>query len=307
MPRVSVIMNVRNGASFLHEALDSVVAQTFQDWELIVWDDWSTDDSSKIVAEYRDPRIRYFLSPEDTPLGEARNNAIRQATGEWLAFLDQDDIWLPRKLQRQMALTDDRTGIIYGRAIQFYPSGKERDYDYAHEFKPLPEGDIFSQLFTEACFIAMSSAMLRRAAVEEVGPIPEAIQTVADYYLYVAVARKYSARAVQGAVCRYRMHAGSMSQTNRSRLYQEPLLIIDQWADCLDPRIVAYRRMTYSTALALEEMRSLKTIRSGLVRMLTDGSVIWLMSRPLVRAGRGIRRKLRRPYWLGTDLTSGPD
>ena len=307
MPRVSVIMNVRNGASFLREALDSVVAQTFQDWELIVWDDRSTDDSSKIVAEYRDPRIRYFLSPQDTPLGEARNNAIRQATGEWLAFLDQDDIWLPRKLQRQMALADDRTGIVYGRAIQFYPSGKERDYDYAHEFQPLPEGDIFSRLFTEACFIAMSSTMLRRAAVEEVGPIPEAIQTVADYYLYVAVARKYSARAVQGAVCRYRMHAGSMSQTNRSRLYQEPLWIIDQWADCLDPRIVAYRRMTYSTALALEEMRSLKTIRSGLARMLTDGSVIWLMSRPWVRAGRGIRRKLRRPYWLGTDLTSDPD
>ena len=307
MPRVSVIMNVRNGASFLCEALDSVIAQTFQDWELIVWDDRSTDDSPKIVAEHHDPRIRYFLSPADTPLGEARNNAIRQAKGQWLAFLDQDDIWLPQKLQQQMALADDRTGIIYGRAIQFFPSGKERDYDYAHEFQPLPEGDIFSQLFTDACFIAMSSAVLRRAAVEDVGPIPAAIQTVPDYYLYVAVARRYPARAVQEAVCRYRMHAGSMSQTNRQRLYQEPLLIIDQWSDCLDPRIVAYRRMTYSTALALEEMRSLRTFRSGLVRMLTDGSVIWLMSRPFVRVWRVVRRRLRRPYWLGTDFTSDPD
>ena len=123
MPQVSVIMNVRNGASFLREALDSVVAQTFHDWELIVWDDRSTDDSPRIISEYHDPRIRYFLSPEDTPLGEARNNAIRQATGDWLAFLDQDDIWLPRKLQQQMALADDQTGIIYGRAIQFYPNG----------------------------------------------------------------------------------------------------------------------------------------------------------------------------------------
>lgn len=307
MPRVSVIMNVRNGASFLREALDSVFAQTFQDWELIVWDDRSTDDSSKIIAEYHDQRVRYFLSPEDTPLGEARNSAIRQAKGQWLAFLDQDDIWLPRKLQQQMALADDRTGIIYGRAIQFFPSGYERDYDYAHEFRPLPEGDIFSQLFTEACFIAMSSAVLRRAAVEEAGPVPEAIQSVPDYYLYVAVARRYPARAVQGAVCRYRMHPGSMSRINRERLHKEPLLIIDQWADCLDPRIVAYRRMTYSTALALEEMRSFKTARAGLVRMLTDGSVIWLMSRPFVRAGRAVRRRLRRPYWLETDFTSDPD
>jgi glycosyltransferase involved in cell wall biosynthesis len=307
MPRVSVIMNVRNGASFLREALDSVVAQTFPDWELIVWDDCSTDDSSIIVAEYRDPRIRYFLSSEETPLGEARNNAIRQAKGEWLAFLDQDDVWLPRKLQQQMALADDQTGLIYGRAIQFYPSGEERDYDYAHEFQPLPEGSIFTQLFTQACFIAMSSAVLRRSAVEAAGPIPDTIRSVPDYYLYVAVAQRYSARAVQGAVCRYRMHSGSMSQTNRQRLHEEPLQIIDQWADCLDPRVVAYRRMTYNTVLALEEMRSLATARAGLTRMLRDGSVLWLMSRPWVHVWHAVRRRLRRPYWVGTDFTSDAD
>ena len=69
MPLVSIIMNVRNGGAFLREALDSVMAQTFADWELIVWDDCSTDDSAKIVGQYHDQRIRYFLSPDDTPLG----------------------------------------------------------------------------------------------------------------------------------------------------------------------------------------------------------------------------------------------
>jgi hypothetical protein len=103
------------------------------------------------------------------------------------------------------------------------------------------------------------------------------------------------------------MHAGSMSQSKRHRLYEEPLLIVNQWAEQLDPRIVAYRRMTYSTGLALEEMRSLKTARKGLVRMLTDGSVIWLMSRPLVRAYRAVRRRLCRPYWLRTDFASDRD
>ena len=66
MPSVSVIMNVRNGASTLREAMDSVLGQTFHDWELIVWDDRSTDDSAQIIAQYKDPRIRYFLSPEET-------------------------------------------------------------------------------------------------------------------------------------------------------------------------------------------------------------------------------------------------
>src|SRR5208282_4651656 len=116
MPLVSVIMNIRNGAAFLREALDSIMAQTFADWELIAWDDCSTDDSARIVAGYKDSRVRYFLSPENTPLGKARDNAIRQAQGEWLAFLDQDDLWTATKLEKQMALADNGVGIIYGRA-----------------------------------------------------------------------------------------------------------------------------------------------------------------------------------------------
>ena len=73
-----------------------------------------------------------------------------QAAGEWLAFLDQDDIWLPHKLEQQMALAAGGVGIIYGRAVLFDSRrGNLRDYDYAHEFEPLPEGDIFAELFSE--------------------------------------------------------------------------------------------------------------------------------------------------------------
>ena len=301
MPLVSIIMNVRNGATFLREALDSVLAQTFADWELIVWDDCSTDDSARIVGQYPDARIRYFLSPEETPLGTARDRAIGQASGEWLAFLDQDDVWLPRKLEAQMALATDGVGIIYGRTVLFDSQrGNLRDYDYFHEFAALPEGDIFTELFRYACFIAMSSAVLRRSAVAEVGGIPDAIQVVPDYYLYVAIARLYQARAVQQVVCRYRIHGGSMSASRRHRLrlHQEPLSILDQWRSCLDPQLYAYRRMTYSTSLAVEEMRSPQTAVAGLQRLFVDGSVLWLFSRPFVMAWRAIRRRLRRPYWL---------
>src|SRR5271167_1003982 len=105
MPRVSIIMNVRNGAATLGAALESALAQTYRDWELIVWDDRSADDSAKVVGNFTDARIRYILAPQDTSLGQARGLAMRQAQGEWLAFLDQDDIWLPRKLELQIALT----------------------------------------------------------------------------------------------------------------------------------------------------------------------------------------------------------
>ena len=81
MPLVSVIINVRNGSSTLREAMDSVMAQTFSDWELILWDDCSTDDSAKIVTGYSDARVHYFLSPVDTSARQSSEHAIRKATG----------------------------------------------------------------------------------------------------------------------------------------------------------------------------------------------------------------------------------
>ena len=116
----------------------------------------------------------------------------------------------------------------------------------------------------------MSSAVLRRSAVAEAGGIPDTIQIVPDYYLYVAIARRYRARAIQEVVCRYRLHAGSMSSSppNRLRLHEEPLSIVKQWSSCLDPRLSAYRQMTYSTYLALEEMRSPRTAFAGMKRLL---------------------------------------
>jgi glycosyltransferase involved in cell wall biosynthesis len=310
MPLVSVIINVRNGALFLRDAINSVLAQTFFDWELIIWDDCSTDDSAAIAKSYRDERIRYYLSPTDTPLGEARNRAIAQAQGEWLAFLDQDDIWLSRKLEKQLALVSPEVAIIYGRTILFDSRrGNLRDYDYIHEFGLLPEGNLFSSLISDACYIAMSSAMLRRSAVIEVGEVPPNIQATPDYYLYLALARNHEARAVQGVVCRYRMHSGSMSagSEHRIRLHEEPLWMIRNWAAYLEPNIVRFRLNTFSTRLALEEMKSSHTFVGGLRRLFRDGSLIWLLSRPFVRAWRIIRRRIRTPYWLATEFASEPD
>ena len=213
MPLVSAIINVHNGAATLSEALDSVLAQSLDDWELIVWDDCSTDGSADIVARYSDQRIRYFRCDELMPLGRARQRAIELARGAWIAFLDQDDIWLPHKLERQMAAVGQANdaALVYGRTVRFYASGRERDYDQAHEYTPLPEGDIFAELFSSGCFIAMSSAMFRRSAIEEIGGIPESISIIPDYYLYTTIARRFQVAAVQEVVCRYRMHADNTS------------------------------------------------------------------------------------------------
>ena len=196
-----------------------------------------------------------------------------------------------------MALTGEGVAIIYGRAVLFWPNGRKRDYDQAHEFTPLPEGDIFSELFRSACFIAMSSAVLRRSAVEEAGGIPEWVEMAPDYYLYVAIAHRYGARAVQEVVCWYRMHDSNMWQESRQKVYQEALRMIDQWAEYLNPRVAAPRRCANATGLALEEVRRVASAGTGIRRLFRDGSVTWLMSRPLVHVVRRMRRVVRRPLW----------
>ena len=297
MPLVSVIMNVRNGALTLQEAIESVLAQGCKDWELIVWDDRSTDNSAAIIEAFRDPRIRYVLSPDDASLGKARRDAIAHATGEWTAFLDQDDIWLSHKLEKQLALARNDVGLIYGRTIRFYPGGLQRDYDQAHEYRPLPEGDVFAQLFSDSCFIAMSSAMFRRSAIDAVGGIPDEIRIVPDYWLYTAVARNYQVRAVQEVVCRYRMHSDSMSHTAALEMHQEVLWLIDKWAAELDPHVVALSRKRHFTAIALEEVRHMATLRRGIARLLRQGSLASQLARPFAFAFHLTRRNVWPPYW----------
>jgi glycosyltransferase involved in cell wall biosynthesis len=299
MPLVSVIINVYNGAATLSKAMDSVLAQGLDDWELIVWDDCSTDGSADIVARYSDKRIRYFRCEKLVPLGQARQRAIELARGEWIAFLDQDDIWLPHKLERQMAAVGQANdaALVYGRTVRFYPSGRGRDYDQAHEYTLLPEGDIFAELFTNGCFIAMSSAMFRRSAIREISGIPETITIIPDYFLYTTIARRFQVAAVQEVVCRYRMHADNTSRVTAIKVQEEALRLMDMWLGDVDPEVLARCKQRHSTAIALAEMRNPRTRFRGIWRLLEDGSVMSQLLRPFYFIFHIVRRNVRPPLW----------
>ena len=118
-PLVSVIMNCFNGEKYLREAIDSVLAQTYQNWELIFWDNQSTDRSAEIVKSYDDPRIYYFYASQHTLLYEARNYAIEDQNGEFLAFLDVDDWWESDKLSIQLPSLRIKMWAWFVRIIMF--------------------------------------------------------------------------------------------------------------------------------------------------------------------------------------------
>lgn len=295
-PAISIVMNVYNGSAFLREAIGSVLAQTWKDWELIFWDDRSTDDSAQVFRTFNDPRLRYFLAPTRTTLGPARIEAIAQARGPWLAFLDQDDIWTATKLERQLELLNsaahaDDVGLIYGRAIMFDQRGRRWAHDHRHEYAPLPEGNILRSLFEDSCFIAMSSAMVRRSAYDAVGGISRGYDYAIDYQLYLDLAHRYRALALQDPCCYYRVHGSNLSHSRPVEILGEMLRIIDSWEGRVDAELLSRQRRVYESHLAYEDLRRGRVL-AGLSRLARSGSASYLLSRPFARGWRAARRKL---------------
>mgnify|MGYP002552365761 CR=1 FL=1 len=166
MPKVTVIMNCYNSAEHLREAMDSVFRQSWPDWEIVFWDNCSTDDSAAIAQSYGE-KVRDFLAEKTVPLGAARNLAIAKAEGSLLAFLDCDDEWLSTKLEKQVMLfnANPRLGLVSTDTEMFSEKGTlSRMFESTHPAR----GMVFRELMTRQ-WISMSSAMIRKSALDSLG------------------------------------------------------------------------------------------------------------------------------------------
>ena len=140
---VSIIVNCHNGEKFLEQCLSSIKNQSYKNWELIFWDNKSSDNSSKIFKKFKDKRFKYFFSKKKTVLYEARNLAIKKAKGEFLAFLDVDDFWDHRKLSLQIPkFKNKKIGLVYCNFYKYYNSNKK---EIAYKDK-LPSGNVTSSI-----------------------------------------------------------------------------------------------------------------------------------------------------------------
>ena len=138
---VSIIMNCHNGEKYLSEAIKSIINQSYSNWEIIFWDNCSTDKSSLIIKSFNDLRIKYYKSSKFTNLGEARKLAFEKCAGEYVAFLDTDDIWFKEKLEKQLKYFENDVGIVTCNTIFFNEKMKEKLYK-----KKIQEGYIFDKL-----------------------------------------------------------------------------------------------------------------------------------------------------------------
>lgn len=232
-PFFSVLVNCYNSATYLREAIDSVYAQTETDWELIFWDNQSTDASASIAQSYTDGRLRYFRAPTFLPLGPARNEAMAQARGEYLAFLDSDDVWTPTKLALQRAaITAAPTppGLVFGDMVEMDASGHIADPRgrFATEHIKFTD-DLLATFLINTCNpIGMSATVMCRQAYED-GIRFKPYRVAEEYDVWLQVARRYPAYArVNEVVMHYRVHGNSVTSVQREENYSESVIILDE-------------------------------------------------------------------------------
>jgi glycosyltransferase involved in cell wall biosynthesis len=214
-PTVSVVIATYNYARFLPQALDSVLRQTFQDFEVIVLDDGSTDGTDAVVARYLgDKRIRYRRAQH---LGQprAKNAGLREAHGRLIAFLDADDAWLPTKLERQVNLFRRDRGL--GVACTDRRWVNEQGFEVRTPHVALYRGYVLRQLFRYN-FVCFSSSMVHRRVFQDVGAFDERLELAIDYDLWLRAARRYRFDYVDEALVNYRVGHANLSRRLEERL-----------------------------------------------------------------------------------------
>lgn len=184
-PRVSVVIPTYNHAAFIGTALSSVRAQSFADWEVLIINNHSTDDTARIIDEFRDARIRRIDFANQGVIGASRNVGIREACGEFVAFLDSDDQWLPDKLMRTLARMEQGADLVC-HAEQWTGAGIERAVRYG----PIARASYDQLLFAGNC-LSTSATTVRTAALRACGGFRESATfvTAEDYDLWLRLAR----------------------------------------------------------------------------------------------------------------------
>ena len=219
MPKISVVMPVYNGERFLEQAIDSLLAQSFQDWELIVVDDGSTDRTSQILERYTDPRFKLFRQSNRGEAG-ARNTGLKHMTGEYMAFLDADDVYLPNALQDLSSYLDDHPALDVVFSDGYICDQQDRELMRLTEVRPgIFTGNILNPLVTTPSVITVPVCTLTRIAIVRQYDLSfdekdNLIGTDWDFWIRLAVHAKFG--YLDKLTCRYRIHNTNITRTTKS-------------------------------------------------------------------------------------------
>ncbi len=225
-PLVSIIMNCYNSDQFLKEAIDSVYSQDYSNWEIIFWDNASKDNSANIAKSYND-KLKYFLAPITTPLGEARNLALSKASGQYISFLDCDDIYLPGKLEKQINLMLSKDyAMIYGSAIVIDESGN----NIKKHIVKNKSGNIFSNLLRHYEINIQTVMIKNDFIISNHLSFNTEMSYCPDHNLFMTIASMAEVGVISDFIAKYRIVRDSLSKKTIELAPDEYKFTIDEIA-----------------------------------------------------------------------------
>ena len=272
---ISVIIPCYNHGQYLRFALESVLEQTFAQWEVIVVDDGSTDSTAGIIQEYRDARIRYIYQ-DNAGLSAARNTGIRAAHGSFLAFLDADDEWEPGFLTICYQALDRESGIagVFTRCRYIDPDGALLPGIGGLEIEP-PD---FRSRLLEGGFFPVHTVLTRVSVLDRCGLFDTNLTSAEDWDLWLRISEWQSMRGLAQPLARYRVYPGSMS-TNTERMHANRVAVLSKYFGSPDDDIStwsAQKRMSYGFAFRTSAIGFLRQGNDDLAwHWLERAFIVW--------------------------------
>jgi glycosyltransferase involved in cell wall biosynthesis len=280
---VSVVIRTYNRAAYLREAVESVLGQTYRDFELIVVDDGSTDETSSLLDSYAG-KVRVICLRHTGHTSMVLNAGVRAAHGELVAILDSDDVWLTDKLERQVELLAEHSGLgfVYGNGCLLYPDGRVSAPALAPD--QIIAGSALRAMVRNNC-VHPSTAVVRRSCLEQLGHFDERYIASETFAFFLRLARVTQTRCVPEPVCLIRQHASQLSREHGLKTYEGAISAL---VELLDDR-------TLPLEIRLEAHRSIARYRTHLARTQVEAGEILQARRLVMRALQSY--PLHRPAW----------
>ena len=208
-PIISIIMNCYNGEAFLNEAINSITKQTFENWELIFFDNNSKDNSEKIVKSFKDSRIKYFKSDRLLNLYDARNLAVKKTNGDYISFLDTDDMWTKDKLEKQINFIKKNSNYKILYSNYYVLKNNEKQIMYKNEF---PSG-VINQKLLDFYGIGINTAFLDKSIFDQYN-FKKDLNIIGDFDFFIQTSKKFQIGYISDPLTFYRIHENSFTKKN---------------------------------------------------------------------------------------------
>ena len=254
-PLVSVIMNCYNGEDYLREAIESVISQTYLNWEIIFWDNASEDSSAEIAKSYN-CNLRYFRGKKTIPLGEARDLALSKCKGEFIAFLDVDDIWMPNKLTSQIPYFDNsKVGIVTSQTVFF--SDNNESIEITHNKKKLATGNVFSELM-ENYLLAIDSIIISKKVLSNILGnywFNKNLQHAEEADFFMRISYNWDLEYCPKVLSKHRYHSNNLSKISGKLLFEEDKIILNSLLKLIPDLLIRFPNSVrkYQSRIAFQE------------------------------------------------------